>query len=201
MPEETVLPFRVAPDKTPHATRIRSTLITASLDALRRHGHFDRYQKLLPREERDVVLSCVAGVWLPIQVGIAHYTACDSLSLSADAIATMGSDVSERVQASFLATLAKLAKTAGVTPWTGLLQFQRLWDRVLDGGGVAVVKLGPKDARIDVVELPLIDIPYFHKAFRAFIVTGCQMFASRVYAHDARPRGRADWTSYRIAWA
>ena len=69
-------------------------------------------------------------------------------------------DVSVQVQATFLGTLAKMGRSAGVTPWTGLVHFQRLWDRVLDGGGVAVYRVGPKDARVgDRVALSLVDIP------------------------------------------
>ncbi len=94
-----------------------------------------------------------------------------------------------------------MARSAGVTPWTGLSQFERLWNRVLDGGGVAVYRVGPKDARVEIAALPLVDIPYFRNAFRAFIVAGCSIFAAKVYGKDvpsAREKGR---TAYRISWA
>ena len=143
-----------------------------------------KYESLVPVAEKETILHCVAGVWLPMRVGVAHYATCDALGLSQSEVYEIGMDVSVQVQATFLATLGKMARSAGVTPWTGLSQFQRLWERVLDGGGVAVFRLGPKDARVEVAALPLVDIPYFRTAFRGFIVAGCNIFSTRAYGKD-----------------
>jgi hypothetical protein len=94
-----------------------------------------------------------------------------------------------------------MARSAGVTPWTGLAQFQRLWDRVLDGGGVAVRQVGPKDAHIEVVALPLVDISYFRVAFRGFIVAGCSIFAKKVYGREVSTTRSNGSAAYRMAWA
>jgi hypothetical protein len=201
MPEETVVPFRADPSTIATAKRVRSTLVSSSLNAIRKRGLLAKYETLVPGAHKEAILSCVAGVWLPMEVGIAHYSTCNALGLTLSEVYEIGMDVSVQVQASFLATLAKMARTAGVTPWTGLAQFQRLWDRVLDGGGVAVFQMGPKDARVEIAALPLVDIPYFRAAFRAFIVAGCNIFSTKAYGKDLPERRGDGRAAYRIAWA
>jgi hypothetical protein len=201
MAEEVVVPFRADPRQIPRASRIRSTLVSSSLNALRRRGLMAKYESLVPPAEKEAILHCVAGVWLPMSVGIAHYTTCNALGLSAVEVYEIGMDVSVQVQATFLATLAKMARSAGVTPWTGLSQFPRLWDRVLDGGGVAVHRVGPKDARIEIAALPLVDIPYFRAAFRGFIVAGCNIFSTKAYGKDVPQVAGDGRAAYRLSWA
>jgi hypothetical protein len=159
------------------------------------------YERLVPAAHKETLLSCIAGVWLPMEIGVAHYATCDALRLSTEEVYDIGMDVSVQVQATFLGTLSKMARSAGVTPWTGLAQFQRLWDRVLDGGGVEVRRVGPKDAHVEVVALPLVDIPYFRVAFRGFIVAGCSIFAAKVYGREVSTTGSKGAVAYRIAWA
>jgi hypothetical protein len=201
MDGEVIVAFRTDPAKMEPAKHVRSTLITSSLTAIRKRGYMPAYERLVPALHRETLLSCIAGVWLPMATGIAHYQTCDALNLSATEVYDIGLDVSVQVQATFLGTLSKMAKSAGVTPWTGLAQFQRLWDRVLDGGGVSVVRVGPKDAHIEIVALPLVDIPYFRVAFRGFIVAGCSIFATKVYGREVPVTRSNGSAAYRAAWA
>src|SRR5580704_8119876 len=198
MQEEVIVAF---PAEVARAKHIRSTLVTSSLNALRRRGYIARYETLVPPAHKEILLSCVAGAWLPMELGVAHYETCTALDLPAAEVYEIGMDVSVQVQATFLGTLAKMARSAGVTPWTGLSQFPRLWDRVLDGGGVAVYRLGPKEARIEIVSLPLVDIPYFRTAFRGFIAAGCGIFASKVYGKELPSVRGSGRTQYRMSWA
>lgn len=43
----------------------------------------------------------------------------------------------------------------------------RAWERTAQGGGVAVVEVGRRCARIDYVECELFDVAYFRRAVRA----------------------------------
>lgn len=201
MADEVVVPFRADPKLIPRASKVRSTLISSSIKALRRRGFMARYESLVPSEDKEALLHCVAGMWLPMRLGIVHYSTCNSMNLSRVDIEAIGTDVSVQVQATFLATLAKMARSAGVTPWTGLSQFPRLWQRVLEGGGVAVYRVGPKDARVEVAALPLVDIPYFRAAFCSFIVAGCGMFATKVYGKDVATVSGSGRAAYRVSWA
>jgi hypothetical protein len=73
----------------PNTTAFRSTWVVSSLESLRSGGHWDRYLEKLV-DHHGEVLSCVAGVWLPIGVARAHYRACDALGLSSEEVTALG---------------------------------------------------------------------------------------------------------------
>lgn len=195
------MPFSAPPGRVPPVARVRSTLITSSLQALRRRGHDAAYFAHLPPAYAEAMNTLIAGVWLPLETALAHYRTLDALPMSATERFEMGNEVSIQVQASVLSTFARAATNVGVTPWTGLSQFQRLWDRVMDGGAVQVVKVGPKEARIEVVQNALVGVPYFRTAFRGFIVAGCQLFTKKVYGYDIPKLASGSTVGYRVAWA
>jgi hypothetical protein len=83
-PRETVLALPAPADRVPVATAIRSTTLVSSMAALRAAGLVDRYFGLLPAEHAPVVRGLVAGEWLPMEVGMAHYGAVEALQLPAE---------------------------------------------------------------------------------------------------------------------
>ena len=153
--EEVHLPFP-APSKAlvPLTTQFRSTWLTSSVRAVKSRGRWDDYLVALPRQHHDAVENSVAGVWLPVDVAIAHYDACDKLNFTPMELFVIGGEVHTTAQASVFSMLVKLATGAGATPWTAASQFNRLWSRVWIGGGVAVYKLGPKEARLEFAGWP-----------------------------------------------
>jgi hypothetical protein len=182
-------PARARPAEVP-VTKIRSTLILSSLQTIRARNLFDDYVDQLSTRSpnhRDAVLNCVAGVWLPIDVALAHYWAYNALRLPLSEEIKTGRDVGERIQGSFLGMITRTAKSAGATPWTILEQLERLWDRVyFGGGGVGVVKLGPKEARVELFGLPLLQVPYFRHAYRGAFHAGLELLCNRVYVTETR---------------
>ena len=97
-------------------------------------------------------------------------------------------------------TVLRLAKGAGVTPWTVLPHLQRFWERGYDGGGLSVWRLGPKEARIELAQCSLAEVRYFRNALRGLFSSVVQLFCTRAYLQEApgtRPRGgfavRAQW--------
>lgn len=180
---------------------VRSTLITSSLKTLQERGHLDAYFTKLPPELRDTIRGTVAGVWLPVDLAYAHYVACDSLGLSQVQLLDIGRAVGDKVQGTLLGTLVTLAKQAGATPWTLLEKLDRLFDRLCIGGGLVVTRVGPKDAVIEIINAPLLEIPYFATAWRGVIQGMCELFCTKAYAKNG-PMGTAAMktTSY-ISWA
>lgn len=168
----------------PPVKEVRTTLVTASIQALRQRGRFEAYERHLLKEHRESVLTCIAGGWLPLPIAFAHYNALDALGLTPSEVAELGSDVSRRTNTTFLSTITKLATSSGVTPWTGLSHMDRLYARVLNGGGVEVLKLGPKEAQIDFVGVPLVRIPYFRQAFRSFVQTAGAQLSHRFFTRE-----------------
>jgi hypothetical protein len=151
---------------------------------------------------RGPLAEVVAGVWMPMDVGVAHYRAIDAMDLPQDAHAAMGQDVNERVQGSVLGVIARAAKSAGATPWSVIPQMPRMYDRMFQGGGgVEARRLGPKDALVEIVGLPLLDVPYLRSAFRGAFASGLAPFCQRAYVTLAPGAAPAGCAVYRLSWA
>jgi hypothetical protein len=199
--EDNVVPLSKPRGQIALVTQFRSTLLTSSLKSIRDRGYGDRYLALLPERHHDAVRACIAGVWLPVDLGLAHYDACEALNLSVQEQIAIGQEVGLRIQGTFLGTVLKLAKGAGVTPWLCLTQYQRLWDRLMVGGGVIVTKIGPKEARLECIGFPFARIPYFRTAFRGVNIAGCELFCAKAYAEEINRLCSPASVGYRLSWA
>lgn len=199
--EEVLLALSEARDKILPATHIRSTLLLSSVQSLRSRGLFDQYVQHLDPAVREAIITSVAGLWLPMNLGVLHYRACEALRLSLVQAAAIGHDVGNRIQGSFLGVVVRAARGSGVTPWTILAQCGRLFDRTFQGGGgVSVHKLGPKEARVELVGLPVLAIPYFRHAYRGAFSAGLELFSEKVYVLEAAKKlGEMD-CAYKISW-
>ncbi|MGO8994793.1 MAG: hypothetical protein ACLQVI_15865 [Polyangiaceae bacterium] len=198
---EVIVPF--VPDRAhaPMATHIRSTMLTSSVASLRARGLFDAYRANLDPADRDELPATVAGFWLPIAKGIAHYEACDRLRLPAGDLVEIGANVGARSTQSALSLATRLAAGSGVTPWTILTQSQRLWDRAFKGAGLGVFKLGPKEARVELVAWPLARIEYNRVSFRGILRAIFQPFCTQMYVNEVTSLCTPLTVGYRVAWA
>jgi hypothetical protein len=168
------LPEHLAP-----VTSVRSTLIQSSLESLRKHGHFDRYLTLVDPRFRERIVETIAPEWLEMELAVAHYTACDALFLQHDELIEIGEAVGDHIQGTFVSMIVRRARVLGLTPWVPLGQVQRLWDRLMRGGGVSLVRTGPNEARIEVCLLPLAQFTYFRTGFCGVISSGVKLGAGR----------------------
>jgi hypothetical protein len=201
--EEVIVPLRRPRDQVGLASDVRSTLVLGSIQSLRALGYFDRYTSLLDPASRDTILAVVAGVWLPMPIAMAHYQACDALGLTMEQEIALGHEVGNRIQGSFLGLILRTAKGAGVTPWSVLTELDRLWDRTFKGGGGPLTaKIGPKEARVELIGLPLLTVPYFRHAYRGTFLAGLEPFCNKLYIQEAGPirtKATADVT-FRLSW-
>ena len=180
--------------------RVRSTLVLASIESVRRGGRFDDYERALPAEHKESLLKAVAATWIPLEIARVHYAACDSLDLPPDTIAEMGRGVFDRIRGTLLGTTVRMARGAGVTPWTVLPHLQRFWDRAYQGGGLSVIKVGPKEARGEVVQARLCDSIYFRHALRGLLVGVLELFCQKAYVSLLPVRASAS-IAYQMQWA
>jgi hypothetical protein len=200
MNREVFLPFQHSPDVPRVLTRVRSTLLSASLQGIRRMGWEERYFRALPKELHEELQMLTAGVWLPLALAVSHYTACDNMGLTTAEIETMGKEVSLHTQKTFVGTVASVAMHAGVTPWTVLSHAQRVAGRVFDGADQCIYKLGPKDALVILVGCPLMRIPYFRTAFRGYYAALLGLFATTIYSRESLESRGEDSVSLRFSW-
>jgi hypothetical protein len=195
---DPVVVLRHPRGQAPLVTRVRSTMLLSSVRSLRARGLFEQYLERLPRPMHEPILGAVAGTWVDLEIAAAHYRACDALSLTVSDQLAMGGAVGDAVNGTFLRTLVQIARTAGVTPWTCLKQYTKLWERIFDGGDVEVDKLGPKEALVQMYGLPLFSIPYIRVAVRGMHQTGFMLFCTKCYMTElgSTPTSLA----YRAAW-
>ena len=180
--------------------RVRGTLITSSLTALRTRGHIDAYMRHLPIEHHDAIDLVIAGSWVPVDLACVHYRACEALNLPAADQVNIGIDVAARIHGTFLGTITKLATGAGVTPWVGLRQVTRLWLRIVEGGATVMTEIGPKECRLDVYCAPLASNTYFRTAFRGIVQGGCELFSRKAYVRELPSSTHDQSMVYRAAW-
>jgi len=198
---EPFLPFVPDRARAPIATHLRSTMIATSVAALRARGHFDAYRAELDPALRDELPATVAGLWLPMSRGIAHYEACDRLHLPSAVLLDIGADAGSRVAKSALSMVARLAANSGVTPWTIFVQSHRIWDRMFKGSSVGIFKLGPKECRFEVIAWPLASIEYNRVSFRGILRSLLQPFCTQIYVNELTQLGTPLSVAYRVAWA
>lgn len=198
---ETVVPFRTPPEKVALATHFRSTWLTASLDGLKAKGHYARYIELLPARFHDPILHSIAGVWLPIDIAVAHYAACDALGLTQAEQLDMGREVLTRLKKTIFSLAFRAARDIGVTPWTMLKLLPGQFEREVRGGACGVFRLGPKDARIELIGFPLSSSPYTRAGLRGLAHGLCEPLCSKVYSQELRDLTGPTTLAYRVAWA
>jgi hypothetical protein len=182
-------------------TEFKSTWLTASLDALRSRGHFPRYLENLPPENHEPILRSIAGTWIPVEVCIAHYRACNALGLSIPEQLQMGRAVLDRLRKTIFSVAFRIVREAGVTPWTMLKTFPSELERQWRGGACGIFRLGPKDARMELIGFPVAAIPYARIALRGMTIGLCELVCNKCYVRDVRELCTATSIAYRVAWA
>lgn len=202
-PEELLVPFRSGALRStvPVATRFRSTWLSSSVRALKERNLFESYLKHLPARYHDAILNTVVGVWLPAEVADAHYEACDKLELATQDIVAIGSEVALHTQGIVFSVGINLAKGAGMTPWSILPRLPDVWYRIWIGGGVALYKLGPKDARLEIAGWTCARTTYCRVAMRGVVQGLTELFCERAYVREVPSLCTKLTLAYRIAWA
>jgi hypothetical protein len=199
--DEPFLPFAAQREILGEVTHVRSTLVTASLQALRQRGLYASYLARLDPSYADEIVTTVAGAWLPLTLGQAHYGACNVLEVEEGLVIDVGMEVGDRVHGTFLGAMLRSARTVGATPWTALAQSRRLYERLFSGGGgIAVFRRGPKDAIVCLEGNALCDVPYFRTGVCGVYRAALQLFASRLYVTEAPGFHRPATMALKIAW-
>ena len=194
--DEIIVPFR---ENVEPLTAGRSTLLIGAQSVFRAAGTFDQYVANLPEDLRATLTQMTVGQWIPVELLLAHYRACDALTLSARQASEYGRAVLEKTRETWIGTAGRFAREAGATPWSLIPHFQRFWDRGYQGGGIRVVKTGPKEACCDVVEVPLCDVPYYRHATLGLVGAVLELFAQKAYLTHLS--GRAPCTmTFRMQW-
>lgn len=197
MSDEIVLPF---PEPIPVLKHVRSTLLIGGVDSLRAAGLAESYTAVAPPDVQSAIAAAVAGMWLPLDLAIAHYRACDALGLSNDSAIQLGRETFARTKGLLLGAATGLARGTGVTPWTLIPHLQRFWMRGNDGGGVRAVKKGPKEVEVHIAGCPLVASRYYRAAFRGLFGELLELVCDKAYVHERAFGDPANSTGMRAQW-
>jgi hypothetical protein len=196
---EVIVPLPQPRERIAFPKQIRSTLLVSSLRSIRARNLFDAYYAGLDPPWRKPILESVAGSWLPLEAGMAHYSSCDALGLSVVEQVAIGREVGDRIQGTFLGTMIRAAKVSGATPWTVFPYTMKLYERLFDGGACWVVKAGPKDARLEIVANPIVSITYFRNAMRGVWQAALELFCQKTYVAEIGRTPTSD--KVKVSWA
>jgi hypothetical protein len=180
---------------------VRSTLLQGSLQAIREFGLYERWSAQLGEAERALIVDSIAPTWLPIEVALAHYEACDRMGVDEAQQAQIGAAVGARVQGTLLGTAGKLARNVGVTPDVAARCFSPLWARLFQGGSLQIEQAGPKDLMLEFRQSVLPRCPYYRGTLCGNVRSSAQLLGVKVaYSKQLAYDAGKDRLQIKLSW-
>lgn len=195
---EVILPL---PERVEPVRHIRSTLLHSSYASIRDAGYDKAYRAALPRQYHSAIFDTVAGMWIPIEIAVAHYDACATLGLTHERQLALGRDAGKKIEGTILGTAVRMAREVGVTPWTVMPQFNRFWRRAFDGGALYLEKRGPKEAHMEVHRAAHADCVYWRAALSGLGMGVLELFCRKAYIQETTKKRVPGFASFRVQWA
>jgi hypothetical protein len=191
--------FVALPEPVPPATHFRGTALVASLRGLRTRGAIERYFAVLDPAYRETMETVTPTIWVSVAAAVAHYAACDALSLPPETLESIGAEAGTYLNATVLSVALRLSPDIAKTPWGPLSRVETLRERMWRGGAMGVFKLGEAEARLEWHGQPCARFDYFREAMAAYIgsVIGpfCSSLTSRAlpYIDDTTCAWQVSW--------
>jgi hypothetical protein len=160
----------------------------------------EKYLSKLPEEHHFTIRSTPVHEWLPAEVVVAHYAALDALALAEEEVLAIGSSVVIHGHGKAIEVALRVIPSAVLNVFSVLTKADRLWDRAFDGGALAIFRLGPKEARIDIIGLPFAHLTYPRLAIRGVITGVLRLLVKTVYVNDVTTFSTGNMLSYSISW-
>jgi hypothetical protein len=173
------------------ATHVRSTLLQQSLRGIRNQGNFQRWEAYIDPLHRDTILEAIAPSWLPIEVGLAHYLACDRFGEDDATLDKIGEGVGTQLQSTLLGVASKIVLSTVISQETINSCFLKLWPRLCKGGQLDIVYSG----KIVTIELRAATLPksrYFRGTFLGNVRAGSKLFGQKLTGLRALPYDEAN---------
>jgi hypothetical protein len=182
-------------------TAVKNLLIQSSLAQLKANDHYERYVTMIAPNVLEDLLARMAPSWIPVELAMAHYEACENLNLNIDETAAVGTSVGDHLQNTTLVSRAKKVRAEDFDVWGAYSQMYRMWARLYQGGSVQVVRLGPKTQLIEQRGFPMNRFRYFRQAqvaafAAAYEALGVELSCVKVERHSPA----RDEVAFRVAW-
>jgi len=181
---------------------VRRMLIQSSVAELKQLGVYERYRVGIAPALLEQIMDQVGPGWLPVELAMEHYYACDALELDPADIERLGAAAGENLARTLLVSGSGSTPEGEASPWSAIGAFSRMGKRIYEGGSSQYVRLGPKQLQIENIGNPLLSVRYYrvaHLAFlrRAFGTLGVKVTDAKIT--NFRPRGAM--VEVRLTWA
>jgi hypothetical protein len=179
---------------------MRGSILIVAIKWLRAQGLEKAYLAALPAHARQVLLAADVSMWIPMDITLIHYAALDGLGLTLEQRIEYGASVSRSVNGVVLSTVARLAGSVGLSPFTPLSRSAKLFARGYRGGAVAAIKTGPSEARFEVLGCPIAQSACFRDNIAGALLDGSRPFAPHVTVSEILARRTPTSYAFRVRW-
>jgi hypothetical protein len=145
-------------------------LVHSSIAELAQLDLYDRYCKLIDQRALDRIKELIGPGWMPVDLALEHYRACDELQLKDALISEAGQRAGEKMGSALLVAGAQPQVEAKErSPWPLLPAFARMGRRIYEGASAQYVKTGPNTLQIEHIHNPLFSFHYYRIAHGGFL--------------------------------
>lgn len=149
---------------------VRRMLVHSSIAELGAAGHYDRYRELMQPGALERIRELIGPGWMPVELALEHYSACDRLQLSDESIHEAGTRAGDKMGSALLVAGAQpQVEVKDRSPWPLLQAFARMGRRIYDGASAQYVKTASNALRIEYYGNPLFDFHYYRVAHCGFL--------------------------------
>jgi hypothetical protein len=161
-------------------TAVRNVVVQLSIAQLRAHNLYERYAEVIAPNVLEELLARLAPGWIPVELVLGHYHACEQLGLSSDELTKLGARTGDRLQETALVSVAKKVRSPDFDLWTAVGSLYRMWPRLYQGGSVQIVKVGPKTKVLEQRGFPMNRYAYFRHAQLGAIAAAYTALGARI---------------------
>jgi hypothetical protein len=195
---QVFLPYSRSPVEP--VTDVRSTLLLAGIQSVRAKGLYPEYSDVLSPEVRESIVGLAGGIWVPVELAVAHYSAMDRLAIDRLTIEALGADVAQRTWKHILAPVFARAKRIGPKPWEAFSHAQETVKLNWRGGDIQIIKETETQALYEWAGQPCANVPYFVTSFGSFMRALTNLFSSRAYCSVVPERSSPTTIAIRLSW-
>jgi len=184
-------------------TAIRRVIVHSSVGELKERGLFPTYSKLAGDALVREITDSIGPGWLPIELALAHYRACDDLNLSDATLHQLGERSCEKVKGTLFPVEAQAVRGAAEQDvWAGAAALARMGRRIYEGGSAQYTRVGPSELAIEHVNNSLFSVRYYRVAHVGFLTAAFRDFGVKDVQVKLTTHTRKDvLTKVAIRWA
>lgn len=148
---------------------VRRMLVHSSIAGLQADGLYELYSSLVPASSLAEIHALIGPGWMPVDLALAHYTACDRLGLSEKQILSYGMRAGDEMGNALLLANNQPSVPGAESVWAKILAFSRMGRRIHEGSSAQYVKLGENALLIEHRGNPMFSISYYRTAHLGFL--------------------------------